>query len=211
MAVVSMRDSVEEMLVTKVDVELAPMAGTFDRLGNNLGALGLLIDMLNYQPALARKLFVFDAELGELKPVMGRVVASGTIGLPVAGDLVEQADQAVEPPVPRGADGGQAQVTVDGKQDWAMDLALPGAIPDEVRELARQEAGTVEGLPDLAGAEASAAQPALAWAFGVPTGSAVVQRRAPVQPGQARVSRAAAVRRRASGPPAWGLRPRRVP
>ena len=160
MAVVSMRDSVEEMLVTKVDVELAPMAGTFDRLGNNLGALGLLIDMLNYQPALARKLFVFDAELGELKPVMGRVVASGTIGLPVAGDLVEQTDQAVEPPVPRVADGGQAEVTVDGKQDWAMDLALPGAIPDEVRELARQEAGTVEGLPDLAGAEASAAQPA---------------------------------------------------
>jgi chemosensory pili system protein ChpA (sensor histidine kinase/response regulator) len=46
-AVVSMRDNVEEMLVTKVDVEFAPMAGTFDRLGNNLGALGLLIDMLN--------------------------------------------------------------------------------------------------------------------------------------------------------------------
>ena len=72
-AVLRMRDSVEEMLVTQVDEQLARSAGTFDQLGNNLGALSFLIDMLNYQPVLAKKLFVYDAEKGELKPLMGRI------------------------------------------------------------------------------------------------------------------------------------------
>jgi chemosensory pili system protein ChpA (sensor histidine kinase/response regulator) len=64
-----MRDDVEAMLVSTSPAE--EMAG-FDALGNNLGALGFLIDMLGYQPALAKRLFVFDAEAGELKPLMGR-------------------------------------------------------------------------------------------------------------------------------------------
>ena len=71
-AVLRMRDSVEQMLETKIDVQLARSAGTFDQLGNNLGALSFLIDMLNYQPALAKKLFVYDEEKGELRPLMGR-------------------------------------------------------------------------------------------------------------------------------------------
>ncbi len=72
-AVLRMRDSVEEILITEVDDVQARAAGTFDKLGNNLGALGFLIDMLSYQPALAKKLFVYDDERGELKPLMGRV------------------------------------------------------------------------------------------------------------------------------------------
>jgi chemosensory pili system protein ChpA (sensor histidine kinase/response regulator) len=44
----------------------ARAAGTFDKLGNNLGAMGFLIDMLSYQRALAKKLFVYDDEQGEL-------------------------------------------------------------------------------------------------------------------------------------------------
>jgi chemosensory pili system protein ChpA (sensor histidine kinase/response regulator) len=72
-AVMRMRDSVEQILVTEVDDVRARAAGTFDKLGNNLGALGFLIDMLSYQPVLAKKLFVFDEEQGELKPLMGRV------------------------------------------------------------------------------------------------------------------------------------------
>jgi hypothetical protein len=71
-AVLRMRDSVEEILVTEVDEEKARAAGTFDKLGNNLGALGFLIDMLSYQRALAKKLFVYDDKTGELKPLMGR-------------------------------------------------------------------------------------------------------------------------------------------
>ncbi|MBT2321344.1 Hpt domain-containing protein [Variovorax paradoxus] len=64
-----MRDNVDHLLA-----EEASAADTqdFDSLGNNLGALGFLIDMLGYQPALAKRLFVFDSEAGELKPLMGR-------------------------------------------------------------------------------------------------------------------------------------------
>ena len=71
-AVLRMRGSVEQMLETEIDEERARAAGTFDQLGNNLGALSFLIDMLNYQPALAKKLFVYDDVKGELRPLMGR-------------------------------------------------------------------------------------------------------------------------------------------
>ena len=71
-AVMRMRDSVEQMLETEIDEERARAAGTFDQLGNNLGALSFLIDMLNYQPTLAKKLFVYDDLKGELRPLMGR-------------------------------------------------------------------------------------------------------------------------------------------
>ncbi|RUR69512.1 response regulator [Variovorax guangxiensis] len=72
-----MREDVEAMLVSTSPAE--EMAG-FDALGNNLGALGFLIDMLGYQPALAKRLFVFDAEAGELKPLMGRQAAEAESG-----------------------------------------------------------------------------------------------------------------------------------
>jgi chemosensory pili system protein ChpA (sensor histidine kinase/response regulator) len=71
--VMRMRDSVEQIIVTEVDDVRARAAGTFDKLGNNLGSLGFLIDMLSYQPVLAKKLFVFDEDSGELKPLMGRI------------------------------------------------------------------------------------------------------------------------------------------
>jgi chemosensory pili system protein ChpA (sensor histidine kinase/response regulator) len=71
-AVARMREAVEEIIVTEIDEERARAAGTFDKLGNNLGALGFLIDMLNYQPSLAKKLFVYDDSTGELRPLMGR-------------------------------------------------------------------------------------------------------------------------------------------
>ncbi|TAG28246.1 MAG: response regulator [Burkholderiales bacterium] len=74
-AVSRMRDTVEQLMVTEIDVARARETGTFDRLGNNLGALGFLIDMLSYQPVLAKKLFVYDEAAGELKPLMGRTIA----------------------------------------------------------------------------------------------------------------------------------------
>jgi chemosensory pili system protein ChpA (sensor histidine kinase/response regulator) len=86
-AVLRMRDSIEQILVTEIDDVRARAAGTFDKIGNNLGALGFLIDMLSYQPVLAKKLFVFDDERGELKPLMGRVntpipLTEGTLTAP---------------------------------------------------------------------------------------------------------------------------------
>ena len=74
-AVLRMRDTVEDIINTEVEEEKARAAGTFEKLGINLGALGFLIDMLNYQPTLAKKLFLWDDERGELRPMMGRADA----------------------------------------------------------------------------------------------------------------------------------------
>ncbi|OOG50745.1 Hpt domain-containing protein [Polaromonas sp. C04] len=95
LAVLRMRDSTEQMLVTDIDKAHVHAAGTFDKLGNNLGALGFLIDMLSYQPALAKKLFVYDDIGGELKPLMGRAappaaVAPAAASAPVSADLLSQ-------------------------------------------------------------------------------------------------------------------------
>ena len=71
LATLRMRDSVEKFLVDNID-EATARSGIFEKLGNSLGALGFLIDMLSYQRALAKKLFVYDEDLGEFKPLMGR-------------------------------------------------------------------------------------------------------------------------------------------
>ena len=70
LATLRMRDSVEKLLVDEVGAG-AVRSGLFEKLGASLGALGFLIDMLSYQRALAKKLFVYDEVAGEFKPVTG--------------------------------------------------------------------------------------------------------------------------------------------
>ena len=71
-AVLHMSGSVEQMLANEANEPLEKNTKVFEKLGNNVGALSFLIDMLNYQPVLAKKLFVYDELQGELKPLMGR-------------------------------------------------------------------------------------------------------------------------------------------
>ncbi|SEQ91983.1 Hpt domain-containing protein, partial [Giesbergeria anulus] len=71
LAVVRMRDTIERLLLREVQ-DANERQQVFEKLGNSLGALGFLIDMLSYQRTLARKLFVYDEELGELRSLMGR-------------------------------------------------------------------------------------------------------------------------------------------
>jgi hypothetical protein len=71
-ALLRMRDEVDGLSSTEVDLSRVGQAGVFDRLAGNLGALGFLIDMLSVQPALAKSLFIYDPEAGTLSPVMGR-------------------------------------------------------------------------------------------------------------------------------------------
>ena len=71
LAVLRMRDSVERCLVDTGEPSSQTTA-SFERLGNSLGALGFLIDMLSYQRELAKKLFVYDEALGEFRTLMGR-------------------------------------------------------------------------------------------------------------------------------------------
>lgn len=77
LAMLRMREVVERML--QGADQPAEQAQLFERLGNSLGALGFLIDMLSYQRAMARKLFVYDEQRGELCPVMGRFKNAETI------------------------------------------------------------------------------------------------------------------------------------
>ena len=79
LAVVRMRDTVERLLINQVPE--ADRQGVFEKLGNNLGSLGFLIDMLSYQRTLARKLFVYDEELGELRILMGKARARSSDAL----------------------------------------------------------------------------------------------------------------------------------
>ncbi|MDY0107480.1 MAG: Hpt domain-containing protein, partial [Giesbergeria sp.] len=74
LAVLRMRDTVERLLTNDVGSD-EERKQIFEKLGNSLGALGFLIDMLSYQRAMARKLFVYDEELGELRILMGRTRA----------------------------------------------------------------------------------------------------------------------------------------
>ncbi len=72
MAVLRMRDDVDELANTEVNAQHAIQSGSFDRLADNLGALSFLIDMVSVQPQMAKSLFRFDAETGSLSAVMAR-------------------------------------------------------------------------------------------------------------------------------------------
>ena len=91
-AVVHMRNLVDELASTEVDPVRAAETGTFDRLADNLGALGFLIDMLSVQPQLARSLFHFDADQGRLVSAVTTAAAvAPTAETPTAPDLQEKA------------------------------------------------------------------------------------------------------------------------
>ena len=150
-AVLRMRDSVEQMLVTEIDEQLARAAGTFEHLGNNLGALSFLIDMLNYQPALAKKLFVYDAEKGELKPLMGRAqnAASAATSVTVTNDSLSQEVISVV----QDAGLGETDQNLTLKLDT---LATQAALAEQpaLAQSAREAAVAVSGSSASAAAEA---------------------------------------------------------
>ncbi len=74
-AVMRMRETVDGYMADDLG-DASVLATSFDKLGNSLGALGFLIDMLGYQRALAKKLFAYDEEAGEFKLAMGRSTVS---------------------------------------------------------------------------------------------------------------------------------------
>ena len=119
LAVARMRDGVDNLLIG-APLEPADRAALFDSLAANLGALGFLIDMLGYQPSLARKLFIFDENRGELRVIMGR---------PAAADAAEGPAHAV-PSAP-------------GKADPASDLPTNGLpAPEPATERPADVAGS---------------------------------------------------------------------
>ncbi|WP_332815074.1 hybrid sensor histidine kinase/response regulator [Ramlibacter sp.] len=167
-AVARMREAVEEIILAEVDEAMAHKAGTFDRLGNNLGALGFLIDMLNYQPALAKKLFVYDEANGELRPLMGRTAAAAPDPASVHASAAEPRAAAPAAPASGVASGSPAPAPAPATgpavaQAAAARPTAPAAPAEdeddgELREIFLEEAREVVGN-GLAAIEVLAANP----------------------------------------------------
>ena len=145
LAVVRMRDTVERLVMGQVpDAERQQV---FEKLGNSLGALGFLIDMLSYQRTMARKLFVYDEELGELRIVMGRSRTRASDEPQEIEAVLEERSLPILPDVlPRTAGSApavqasdlsdvpdiaalQADIAPDAALDLDFDLDLPHAAP----------------------------------------------------------------------------------
>ncbi|MDO9252421.1 Hpt domain-containing protein [Hydrogenophaga sp.] len=148
-AVSRMRTVVEQILDTEVDEVMAREAGTFQQLGDNLSALSFLVDMLNYQPALAKKLFVFDEETGELRPVMGRTVS------PASSAMTDEV-QAISVGVQRVVEGAQGDVSLADLSQQLDTLADQAQLAEQpgVARAAREAAQAVVNHDAQAGAQA---------------------------------------------------------
>jgi len=74
LAALRMRSRIEKMLESASAAQWSskPLA---PQLVSSLSSMGFLIDMLNYQPAMAKELFEFDEQLGEFKPSMDREIS----------------------------------------------------------------------------------------------------------------------------------------
>ncbi len=150
-AVLHMRERIEQIMVTELDVERARAAGTFDKLGNNLGFLGFLIDMLNYQPALAKKLFIYDEKEGELKPLMGRSTPDEAVSAPVqaAQPMPTPAIAVTAPLVPVAVQAAAVSppVAIQTEQDQdEEDEELLGIFLEEAREVVQTGLQASEAL-----------------------------------------------------------------
>ena len=79
-AVLRMRSDVDALINAEAEPQHGVRSGLFERLADNLGALSFLIDMISVQPQLAKSLFRFDPETGNLSAVMGQSERSSTFG-----------------------------------------------------------------------------------------------------------------------------------
>ncbi|MEO8857355.1 MAG: Hpt domain-containing protein, partial [Burkholderiaceae bacterium] len=153
LAALRMRDSVEKFLVDQIDVRSAGV-GIFEKLGNSLGALGFLIDMLSYQRALAKKLFVYNEEAGEFQPVMGRdklarEVSSARMDAPVpvtaSGAQPSMAEARRADATPSQLAGVPVPVPVSAPLD-EDDAEMREIFLEEVREVAQTGLQALETL-----------------------------------------------------------------
>jgi len=157
-AVGYLSDTVDAMIATEVDPERIKQSGTFDRLGNSLGALGFQIDMMGYQPMLARKLFVYDAQAREFRYVSGRAAGGAPFG---GADDEADAESSDEPGAAAGG-GGAPSAFDDG--GLALEFAPPpDAVPTQpaiIEETLAWEAAASSSAPAASDAQAPAPAPA---------------------------------------------------
>jgi chemosensory pili system protein ChpA (sensor histidine kinase/response regulator) len=144
-AVVRMRADVDDVLARPVLPGGSDPA--FERLAENLGALGFLIDMLGVQPHLAKSLFRFDAESGRFSAVMGRApkllpAERGEAEVPAAAQVPD--DESVPAAVASPPAGAPARWDDDEDED------MQAVFFEEAREViaaAHESLRTLENEP----------------------------------------------------------------
>ncbi len=150
-AVQGMRQTIDQILDTEVDETMAREAGTFRQLGDNLSALSFLVDMLSYQPALAKKVFVYDEAKGELIPLMGRTPVVAT-----ARETARQDAQNISDSVQQVVSGVQDGVDLAQLSEKLGELADQAGLAEqpEVAKVAREAAQAIVAPDPNAGAQA---------------------------------------------------------
>lgn len=153
LAVVRMRDTVERLMVHQVPEDERQQV--FEKLGNSLGALGFLIDMLSYQRTMARKLFVYDEELGELRIVMGRSRTRASDEPQEIDAVLEERTAPTLPDVLPRLDNAPAAdltgidpVAAAGALDLDFDLQLPETAPAAAPAMAAPAPHIADTAPD---------------------------------------------------------------
>ena len=152
LAVARMREVTEGFLLQGGATDLQSQA-SFEKLGNSLGALGFMIDMLSYQRAMARSLFVYDQELGELRLVARQrpAVSAGAAEVLASHVPAQSADQATadEQVVPLPA--LEMGFVADEEPAPAPLATQPvhAAVQPEVPELPQAEAPEEDDLIDI--------------------------------------------------------------
>ncbi|MDR3369030.1 Hpt domain-containing protein [Rhodoferax sp.] len=156
LAALRMRDSVERLLINGVDTP-QQRKSDFDKLGNSLGTLGFLIDMLSYQRELAKKLFVYDDAEGEFRSVMGRQKAADgeTAAVAITPPTPPQSTEPVlEPSAPQSLAPDMAAQRLPAPQpavapvttDEEDDAELRSIFMEEAREVIVTGLGAVDAL-----------------------------------------------------------------
>ncbi len=201
-AVLRMRDDVDALIAAEVDATPRPHQAAFERLADNLGALGFLIDMLSVQPQMAKSLFLFDAGSRQPDAVMGRAHRPSAFG---AFDELPAADQA---PGRAGADAiaksaaAGADAARQSRESWSCCRGRPWPPTSAASPSAADKAHSARWRRRLpaTSAERRCAQAAQAddrcWPSRAPT--ALPSRRRAAD--EAAAAAAAAARRRRSAP-----------
>ncbi|NCN70912.1 MAG: hybrid sensor histidine kinase/response regulator, partial [Betaproteobacteria bacterium] len=145
LAALRMRDQVELCLLSEEVSELG-ISGVFEKLGNSLGVMGFLIDMLSYQRELAKKLFVYDDELGEFRSLMGRSKAPVLDAPPVMPDSTFDSSHRDTEPHPLESLPQEHPQAVSNAQPsaWPAQIALPALPESERSEPTEQDASEDE-------------------------------------------------------------------
>ncbi|GGH59753.1 hypothetical protein GCM10010975_21720 [Comamonas phosphati] len=137
-----MRDTVERLILG--EVPQGERAQVFEKLGNGLGAMGFLIDMLSYQRNMARQLFVYDEAEDELRFVMGRRQRGEKEALPA--DAAAQAEP-VQTEAETQAEAEAKALLAAAQTPWPVQPPLAPAALSEEPEPAAAATQAEEALP----------------------------------------------------------------